>query len=325
MSDDPYMSEYDPRLLAMQVGQEYNPYQGYPLKQVSDQVWDVYGPTPDYLIAQQFGMMNPNREDFSLDVLFAADPMLRGPLAQALAQNKGDTMGAYDYLQSPDMQENMRQQIGRTEWDQLAAQGDLRSIGAIGGEEKDQAALDYYNRGLEGLLAAGAPTSQRNMQMYDMIAERMGGMPYQGAGQTDMGFSGPGFGDGGPDPLADLAGETEEPVNLDATRQGTPFGQGMVDVGAAEGDDRIEWRDGKQLAVIGGRTYELPDTMERSGGRVNREYQRALQAVVTNRRRREWDASDEGQRAARSRSGQDKSGVARGLRDMLGMGTLIGF
>ncbi len=276
------MSDYDPNMLAELVGQRYNPYQGYPIKQVSDQMWDVYGPTPDYLVAQQFGMLTPNREKFSVDAFFAANPMLRGPLAQALSLNKGDTIGAYNEVNSPEMQDQLRKEIGRTEWDQIAAEGDLRMLGAITGEEKDQAGLDFYNRGLEDLLAQGAPSSQRLMQQYDYISDRMGGVPNPGAGST------PSYGGGGgaPDPLADLAGGRSG-INLDASPTPTGF-DAIQEVGEAEGRDRLEFQDGQRFAIIGGRRFALPGSTVDARGR-NPEYQRALQAVVSNRRTREGE------------------------------------
>lgn len=328
MSDmmfDPMMSDYDPNLLAQLVGQQYNPYQGYPLKQVSDQMWEVYGPTPDYLIAQQFGMMTPNREDFSLDAFFAADPMLRGPIAEAMAHGGGDTMEAYNYLQGPEFQDRLREDTGRTEWDALVGQGDLRSIAAITPEERDDAAMDYYMRGLEGVLAGGAPTSQGLMQQYDMIAERMGGTPYPGAGQGTAAYGGAGFDrQSGMDPLGDL--QSEEGINFDATPEGTAFGAGIQDIGAAvDPTERLVHEDGQQIAVIDGRKYLLPTTMERSGGRINNEYMTALRQVMNQR--------DSRMREERTQQGPDRGfvgeGVLAGLRNsgipaLAGIGGLAG-
>lgn len=296
-----WYDQYDPNdpYSILDLGQAYNPSQGYPTKQVSDQVWDLIAPTPDYLIAQQFGAMTPWRDKFSTDAFFAADPLLQGPLAQALAESKGDTIGAFNQLQSDDMRKQLLGEIGRTEWDQIAAQGDLGMKGAITGEEKDQAALDYYMRGLEGLLAGGAPTTQRNMQQYDFIAERMGGRPYPGAGQGYPEFSGPGFGGGGAgmagpastaggsDPLAALAGAGGE-----LSPQGSAFGEGIAEIGMDEGPDRLDFSDKGRYAVVGGRRYELPETMAGPMGR-NPAYQRALEQVLSEKRERMQGGSRE--------------------------------
>jgi hypothetical protein len=332
---DYMMSEFDPNLLAQLVGQQYNPYQGYPLKQVSDQMWDVYGPTPDYLIAQQYGMMTPNREDFSLDAFFQADPMLRGPMAQALALNKGDTIGAYNEIQGPEMQAQLRDQIGRTEWDQLAyGKGDLASIAASTPEEKDDAAMDYYMRGLESLMAGGAPTSQGAMQQYDMIAERMGGMPYPGAGQTEQGFEGPGFaggaaaGGGGGDPMAEFVsqGQPWQNPDMSASKEGTPFGEGIMDAGEASGPDRLIDSGDVRYAVIEGRKYALPDTMAGPTG-TNPAYQRALRGVLMDKvapfltrggRRRGGEAQYE-------RTGPNRRGAGAATQAAIGMQPGFGF
>lgn len=294
------MSDYDPYMLAEMVGQEYNPYQGYPLKQVSDQVWDVYGPTPDYLIAQQFGMMTPNRDKFSLDAFFAANPLLRGPLAQAMAASKGDVIGAYNEINTPDMQDQLRKEIGRTEWDQLAAEGDLRMLAAMTGKEKDQAGMDFYMRGLEDLLAQGAPTSQRNMQQYDYIAERMGGRTYPGAGQT------PDYGQGSaPDPMADLAGG------------GGLSRVNIQDVGQDKANrDRLGFDAGagQAYANIGGRRYAVRGTPED---------RMALQQVIMERNQR--SRKSEAEQVKKQKKNKDKGKVGRGLLDLNRMGTLIGF
>lgn len=313
--------QYDPNdpFSILGLGQQYNPYQGYPLKQVSDQVWDLIAPTPDYLVAQQFGAMTPWRDDFSTDAFFNADPLLRGPLAQALSETEGDTIGAYNYLQSDDMRKQMLDEIGRTEWNQIAAQGDLGMLGALTSEEKDQAGLDYYMRGLEGLMASGAPTSARNMAQYDMLAERMGGRPYPGAGQGYPEFSGAGFdaGGGGSDPLAALAGSPAY------GGQGIPtggvgdyttgFGEGIVDEGAAEGPDRLDFSGTGRYAIIGGRRLRLPDTMAGPSGR-SPAYEQALEMVLKNKRDRYVESARADRREQSGRSlGQRVGGFGRGL------------
>lgn len=300
-------SEYDPRYLAEMVGQKYNPYQGYPTKQVSDQVWDVYGPTPDYLIAQLAGMANPQEDEFSLDAFFQADPLIRGPLSEAYSAAEGDTMGAYNELQSPEMQDRMRQQIGRTEWDALQNRGDLRSIAAVTGEEKDDAALNYYQRALEGAMAGGAPTSQRNLQMYDEVAQRFGGRPYPGAGQDVTNFQGPGFTpdmgsvpQGEPNRMTDAwsnaGAQPDKPQSLarqaleatpdmDADPMGTDPLAGMMSVGADEGPDRMVYDQGRRFAVVDGKRYELADTAAGPGG-TNPYYTNQLRAVMAQRAQR---------------------------------------
>lgn len=352
---DPYNPD-DPFSI-LGLGQQYNPYQGYPTKQVSDQVWDLIAPTPDYLIAQQFGAMTPWRDDFSTDAFFAADPMLRGPLAEALAESEGDSIAAYSMLQGEDMRERLLKEIGRTEWDQIASQGDLGMAGAITGEEKDQAALDFYMRGLEEVMAAGAPTSARNMQQYDFIAERMGGRPYPGAGGGYPEFSGPGFGGadagmGGPmgggmsDPLAALAGgglggDQGQPqaggLSGTAADFTTPFGEGILDGGEVAGPDRIESMGAggsQRSAIIGGRRYILPDTMAGPTGR-SPAYRRALEEVMRQRRSR-LAPQVEGSEGDRERGSARPGGFARAtssidrglglgrLREMLRLPNMIG-
>jgi len=295
-----WYDQYDPNdpYSILDLGQQYNPSQGYPTKQVSDQVWDLISPTPDYLVAQQYGALTPWSKDFSTDAFFAADPLLRGPLAEALTHAKGDSIGAYNYLQSDEMRKALLSQIGRTEWNALEDRGNLDVIGAISGEEKDQAALDYYMQGLEGILAGGAPTTQRNAAQYDWVAERMGGRPYPGAGSEYPGFEGPGFGGGGggaapggatgggagSDPVAALAGSPAYSGGSgDELR--TPFGAGIMDTGEAPGPDRLDFSDDQRYAVIGGRRYQLPDTMEGPMA-SSPAYESALKKVLERRRQR---------------------------------------
>lgn len=324
----PVYDQYDPNdpYSILDLGQQYNPSQGYPLKQVSDEVWDLIQPTPDYLVAQQFGALTPWKNKFSTDAFFAADPMLRGPLAEALANGKGDTIDAYNYLQSPDFQSHLKNQIGRTEWDQLAAQGNLGIQAAQTPEEMDQAALNYYMQGLEGILAAGAPTTQRNAAQYDWVAERMGGRPYPGAGQDYPQFNGPGFMDagggggmpggsmpqggggpvGGSDPMAALAGSpayggtAQSMVSPTMNRADftTAPGQNAMDLGMASGPDRLAAENGQRFAVIGGHRYAIPETDAGPYGGESPAYQAALHQILA-RRQQDGGQSSPNHRAGR--------------------------
>jgi hypothetical protein len=307
------------------VGQQYNPYQGYPLKQVSDQVWDVYGPTPDYLIAQQFGMRYPNNKKFSLDAFFGAPAELRGPFAQAYSAGKGDLINTYAQLQSADMRKQMAKQIGQDEWDQIASTGDLRMLRADNAKERDAAAIDYYQRGIEDLMAQGAPTNQRNQQWYDQNAMDMGGMPYPGAMQQGggMGGGGQGYGgQGGGDRMARLAAGGQ--VDLAATPEGTPFGQGLEEIGEATGRDRLGYENGARIAVLGGRKFRLPDTMMGPSG-VNPAYQRALGAVTReNRAERQGRSRQRAESRSQQRKDDEKrAGFAGVWKAVTGMGTPI--
>lgn len=308
-------SDYDPYMLAELVGQQYNPYQGYPLKQVSDQIWDVYGPTPDYLIAQMASQMNPNPDQFSTDTFFGGDPLLRGPLAEALANSRGDTIGAYNYLQDPEFTKRLTKQIGRTEWDALAARGDLASLGAVTGEEKDKAALDYYQRGLEDLMAQGAPSRNRQLSNLDYIREREGGLAKPGTGTYPDSGAG---GGGGNDPLGRLA--MARGIDLTATPEGTPFGQGLQEVGMGGGPDRLAFENGQRVAVIGGRKFALPDTMAGPTG-TNPAYQRGLQAVMLDKRRREAGAKKDQNK--KKNLDEKMSWLGRQWETVRNMGTLI--
>jgi len=278
---DPYGGGYGidpyglpPELIAQLIGQQYNPSQGYPLKQVSDQAWDYYGPTPDYLIAQQASFMTPNREDFSTDSFFAAQPLVRGGLAEALAHGKGDSIEAYNYLQGDDYQKRLRQEIGRTEWDDLVQQGDLRSIAAVGSEERDQAGVDFYNKALEEALTGGAPTSARNQAQWDAIAERMGGRTYPGAGQIV-----------GQDPMAGLAGGGPDygGIDYDATREGAA--PEFEDLGEATGPEYFGQGADGRYAVVDGRRYRINEDSN-LGGSSNPHYNQQLRRVLQERGQR---------------------------------------
>jgi hypothetical protein len=214
-------------MIAEMIGQQYNPYQGYPTKQVSDQAWDVYGPTPEYLLPQIHNIQNPDAGGFDLDAFFAAQPGLRGPLAEAYTQAEGDPIELYNYLQSneptetknrkgetvqrPGFQDRLRQEVGATEWADLAEQGNPDIIRAFNKgaspEELDEIALDQYMQGLEGVLAAGSPTTQRAMGEFDYTRQREGFRPAPGTGQEYPQFQGAGFGGGGGggDALSSLA------------------------------------------------------------------------------------------------------------------------
>lgn len=314
---DPYENPggFDPRglppeLLAQVMGQQYNPSQGYPLKQVSDQLWDFYGPTPDYLVAQQFNSQTPWRDEFSTDTFFQADPVVRSIIAEALANSDGDSINAYNYIQGQDdpdteavegmdVQNRLRQEIGRTEWDQLVGQGDLASIAAITPEERDQAAMDYYMRGLEDTLAGGAPTSARNQAQYDQIANRMGGRSYPGAGQI-VGQDGGGA-MGSLAQYIDQPGQGEPAIDLTATPGGVAPGlEGLIPVkgGVAEGTpNHLQFQNGNRYVVLDGQRYQLPDNMAGTDG-TNPAYENALAAVL--------EARDERSQAMLTESGAGK-------------------
>jgi len=220
--------DYDPNLLAEMVGQQYNPYQGYPTKQVSDQVWDVMGPMDEYLLPQMYNLQNPDAGRFDLDAFFQANPTIQGPIAEAHSQAKGDPIDMYALLQSnepiqstnmegetiqrPGIQDRLRQEVGRSEWADLAEQGYMPIVQAANRgaspEEMDDIAMDYYMKELEGVLAGGAPTSQRAESELDYVRQREGFRPAPGTGQPRPGFEGAGFG-GGADPLADLVGSPQ--------------------------------------------------------------------------------------------------------------------
>jgi hypothetical protein len=189
---DPYQIDPDDPYSILNQPTQYNPSQGYPLKKVSDQEWDLMAPTSDSQVSNRVKSTYPWMDAYSQDAFWAADPMLRGPLAEALAASKGDTIDAYDYINSPEYQDALRQQIGKTEWNQLREQGIL-SEEDLPGEELDRQALDYYMRGLENLLATGSPTSTRNAGLWDVGSERYGGRPYPGGDPTGGSFEGPGF------------------------------------------------------------------------------------------------------------------------------------
>lgn len=226
--------DYDPNLIAEQVGQQYNPYQGYPTKQVSDQVWDVMGPTPEYLLPQLYNIQNPDAGGFDLDAFFQANPTLKGPLSEAYTRSEGDPIEMYAQLQSnepiegtnlegetvmrPGIQDRLRQEVGREEWAGLAEQGYKPIIRAVNQgaspEELDDIAMDYYMGGLEDLLAAGSPTTQRAESQLDYTRQREGFRPAPGTGQQQPAYEGQGFGQPGmgasgggtgADPLAALA------------------------------------------------------------------------------------------------------------------------
>jgi len=223
--------DYDLNQLAEMLGITYNQYQGYPNKIVPDQVMDIYGPTPDYLLPQIYNIQNPDAGGFDLDAFFAAQPGLRGPLAEAYTQAEGDPIELYNYLQSneptiservnekgevenvsrPGFQDRLRQEVGATEWAELAEQGNPEIIRAFNTgaspEELDEIALDQYMQSLESVLAAGSPTTQRAESQLDYTRQREGFRPAPGTGQEYPQFQGPGFaGGGGGDPLSALAG-----------------------------------------------------------------------------------------------------------------------
>jgi len=224
--------DYDPNMIAQMVGQDYNPYQGYPNKQVSDQMWDVYGPTPEYLLPQMYNLQNPDAGQFDQDAFFQANPAIQGPLAEALSQGEGNPIEAWAALQNnaasesvntkgetvfqPSIQDRLRGDVGRTEWADLAEQGYMPIIQAANRgsspDEMDKIAMDYYMGELEGVLAGGAPTSQRAESELDYTRQREGFRPAPGTGQERPSFDGPGFGGamgGGADPLADLVGQPQ--------------------------------------------------------------------------------------------------------------------
>ena len=206
--------DYDPNMMAEMVGQQYNPYQGYPTKQVSDQVWDVMGPMDEYLLPQMHKLLNPDAESFDLDTFFQAQPSLRGPLAEAYTEADGDTIKLYNYLQSnepmesvnaqgedvvtPGFRDRFAKEVGREEWEALARQGYQPIIQAANkgasAEEIDKIAIDALMGQLEGTIAGGAPTSQRAMSQLDYTRQREGFRPAPGTGENPYAAGGGGDG-----------------------------------------------------------------------------------------------------------------------------------
>ena len=302
--------DYDPNMLAEMVGQQYNPYQGYPTKQVSDQVWDIYGPTAEYMLPQLYNIENPDAGRFDLDAFFQANPTIQGPLAEAHQQAKGDPIDMYALLQSnqpresvnakgetvqrPGIQDQLRQEVGRTEWADLAEQGYKPIIQAANRgatpDEMDKIAMDYYMGELEGVLAGGAPTSQRAESELDYTRQREGFRSAPGTGQQRPPFEGAGFGGamGAQDPLADLA---SSPQYGGGGGMGN-FGGGQV----VRQDEGGFWvRPGQSSESRGGPGKRAAQRI-RSG-----EYRYGLSGRNTRSQRNQQDANGGGNHAAGSR------------------------
>jgi hypothetical protein len=254
----PVSPDYDLNRLAEELGIQYNPYQGYPNKIVPDQVMDIYGPMDEYLLPQMYKMLYPNAGEFSQDAFWQASPQLRGPAAEALSYGEGDPIEALAYAQTtgkdggPDFQGRLRNMAESLESrEQIARSGDLNYLAAITGDEKKQAALDFYNQELESLLAGGAPTHARAMGEVDATRQREGFRPAPGTGDYDD------------DPLASLASSPQ--YSLEDYEQGGAFGPIEYE-GEGKGRDRLGMDDeGTPIVTIGGRRFKAIDPVSRMG------------------------------------------------------------
>ena len=209
MSMDPNLYPPDPYeeyLALMDIGYgpegRWDPYGKYGYSnQIPEQLYDMYKPRSD---AAANTMVNRSMggsegwENFSNDVYLQADPLVQPYLAEILANNDGDMISAVNDWNSGEHQDELRDRVGRTAWDQIgqtADWGTRNKINTAGdGEAKDDIAIDYLNSGIENLLAQGSPSMGRNSAMQEMLLQRYGARPITGGELPSAG--GPGFASG---------------------------------------------------------------------------------------------------------------------------------
>ena len=168
------------------------------MNQLPEQLYDQYKPRSDSAANTMAQRMVGGPEawgDFSNDVLLQADPLVQPFLAEALANNK-DLAGALNYINDGGTQDDWRQRIGRTYWDDLAASGPADVRGALRragtGQERDAVAMDYLQQSLGNLLAQGSPSVARNAGLQQWAVQSAGGRAYPQQELPEYG--GPGFG-----------------------------------------------------------------------------------------------------------------------------------
>lgn len=282
----------------------FDPYAFYDEMPLSDenalssQLWDLYAPTSDTQAWNRINAAYPNMKGFSVDALLQSDPLIRGIASQAISEAGSGVdapFTAYNLMQSKDYQDQLRDMLGRTEWNDIMGRGDIGTIIAnASGDSKatDQAAMDYTNGLLEDFYSQAAPTAARNMGFLDEGQQRFGGRPYPGGGAPQ--FGGPAFSQesmaGVPDMMmsnpayanAGVAGVVD-PRMLPQVQGDSPLaqyshgsqamyqGEPILDLGKADvSKTRVERNLGPEgystVAVIGGRKFALPDTLPGPGG-----------------------------------------------------------
>lgn len=274
----------------------FDPYDFYEQAPLSDenmlssQLWDLYAPTSDTQAWNRINAAYPYMKGFSTDALLQTDPLIRGTVAQAIAEAGSGVdapFQAYNLLQSDDYQDQLQEMLGTTEWNQIAGRGDIGTLIAQAtgdSEATDAAAMDYTNRMIENFYEQAAPTAARNMNMLDEGQQRFGGRPYPGGGGQQ--YTGPAFQSPmqGNDPLqalamspqyanAEVAGVVDANMLPDvgdneqysAGSREMYGNEPILDLGKAEVDQNRIVEGGPEgysrVAVIGGRKYALPDTL----------------------------------------------------------------
>jgi hypothetical protein len=158
--------------------------QGWPINPYSKQWWEVNHPMTDRDVmsrttrASGFGQ---DGDDFDMDILARANPNIRSWAIEALGEGRSGT-DALAYLQQEDVMARMRDDIGRTAWDEYGRSNPGRDFKNLDGKGKDKVVQDHYLEELEKLIFAGSPSGSNQLQRMDYFGEYFGGRPPPGAG-----------------------------------------------------------------------------------------------------------------------------------------------
>jgi len=202
---------YQQLMEAVYGGGRWSPDQPYSWSNdIPDQLYDLYKPLSDSQASTRANRAAGGSDswgNFSNDVILNADPLVQPYLTEVLSNAKGDLATAMNWFNDSEYQDELRNRIGRTEWDDWAANADgatrhgLRTAGS--GEAKDEVIVGAISRALENLLAQGSPSVARNTGLQNSLLQEVGGRAVgsgatggAGGGPGGMSFSGPGFGTG---------------------------------------------------------------------------------------------------------------------------------
>lgn len=161
-------------------------FPGAPLKE--DWWWELNAPTSDATALQMAREMFPSMGENDPGVITNADPLLQDILSEIVADR--DLAEARTYFNSDEVQARLRDQIGKSYWNELRKRGVLTED-ALPGEQLDELAVkDFVNPGIENLLAQYYPSDERAMGQLQFGLESAGGRPipmgelpgYEGAG-----------------------------------------------------------------------------------------------------------------------------------------------
>lgn len=158
----------------------------------------------------------PYWNDFSTDAFYGLDPAVRGVVADAHLEGKGDPIDTYAILRDQEYKTALIDSLM-----QDYVRNSIRAGGALTESDAEQAGVplerlrrdqmkEYGAEILDNFMAGAAPSAQRNVGLIDWASQRYDGIPYSGGQVPQMegpGFERSGGGGGGGAPAPQRGGQ----------------------------------------------------------------------------------------------------------------------